>query len=176
MMLLMRAGNPSSQQGSLRGLRGSCTIFTIFIFLVMALSPAAYSQTAPPSKTPRRLASALKQTLTEGKDAILPPHISHLLGISPGEQEVSVKQFVQMGEVIRGLEVSAAKHDDVVIFVENRAEKESTFYLTSPRGSLRNVLSVRSGVGYQRAPTIADKKAFEREKQSWLDRLVPEHP
>jgi hypothetical protein len=123
----------------------------------------------------KRLAAAIDRTVAEGHDAVLPPHVSHLLGISPQEHEVPIKQFVEMGEPIHGFEVSTAEHNNVVIFVESRAQKETTFYLTSRRGLLRKVLSVREGVGYDRSPTKDDKEAFEKEKQRWMDRLAS-HP
>jgi hypothetical protein len=136
----------------------------------------AHSQKAPAPKTDKRLALAVNKTLEQGHDAFLPPHISHLLGISPDEQKVPIKQFAEMGETIRGFEVSAEKHDDIVIFVENRSQDETTFYLISPRGSVRRVLSVKAGVGYGRTPTPADRTALAAEKQYWLDHLVPATP
>lgn len=137
--------------------------------MMLGLCLTAGSQTKAPGKP--GLAAAVDRTVKQGHDAILPPHISHLLGISPDEQEVPIKQFAEMGESIRGFDVSTAKHDDIVIFTEDRSTHETTFYLTSPRSVLRRVLSVRSGVGYDRAPTVADKKAFEKEKQYWVGRL-----
>jgi hypothetical protein len=80
-----------------------------------------------------------------------------------------------MGELIRGFEVSTADHNNVVIFVENRAQKQSTFYLTSKRGTLRKVLAVIKGTGYSRRPTKPDQEAFEKEKQRWVDQLAPKH-
>jgi hypothetical protein len=81
-----------------------------------------------------------------------------------------------MGEPIRGIEVSEAEHNNVVMFVESRAEKKTTFYLTSRRGVLRKVLSVIEGVGYDRLPTENDKREFEKEKQHWIDVLASKHP
>jgi GTP cyclohydrolase III len=81
-----------------------------------------------------------------------------------------------MGQTVRGLEVSAEKHDDIVIFVDNQSQGESTFYLVSARGGARRVVSVKAGVGYGRTPTAADRTALATEKQHWLDRLVPSAP
>ena len=78
-----------------------------------------------------------------------------------------------MGEPIKGFEVSTDEHQNVVIFIENRTAKEITFYLTSRAGTLRKVLSVREGTGYSRQPTKDDVESFRKEKQYWLDRLVP---
>lgn len=140
--------------------------------VVLAVCLAAQSQSKAPAAS-KRLAAAVDRTMQQGHDAILPPHISSLLGISPNEQEIPIKQFAEMGELIRGFDVSIDNHDDIVIFVEDRSKNESTFYLTSPRGGVRKVLSVRAGVGYMRIPTAADKTEFQKEKQYWLDRLAP---
>ena len=151
--------------------RNVCTFLFVASFLLAA---QAKKPTAAKAKSP--LAIAADRTLAQGRDAVLPPHISHLLGISPKEQEVSVKQFTEMGDPIRGLDVSTAEHNNIVIFVESRARKESTFYLTSRRGILRKVLSVREGVGYDRMPTKDDKEAFAKERQHWEERLAAAHP
>ena len=84
-----------------------------------------------------------------------------------------MKQAVRMGEPVRGFEVSTEKHNDVVLFVESRVQKETIFYLTSRTGSLRMVLSVREGVGHPRRPTKDDQVTFNQEKQRWVDELVP---
>lgn len=86
-----------------------------------------------------------------------------------------MKQFVEMGEPIRGFEVSTAQPNNVVIFVESRAQKQSTFYLMSKRGTLRKVLTVVEGTGYSRNPTKDDQQEFHKEKQRWVDELVPKH-
>ena len=149
------------------------------LFLVMLVTVcgiASQAQKSASSQTTSSLTKAIDLTLKQGHDAILPPHVSHLLGISPAEREVPVKQFVQMGEPIRGFEVSTAQPNDIVIFVESRAQKQTTFYLMSKRGTLRKVLTVLEGTGYSRRPTKDDEEAFEKEKQRWVDQLSPKHP
>ena len=147
--------------------------------LVIALlaTGAAVAQSQKPAapKTKSRLATAIDLTLEKGHESSLPRHISTLLGISH-EQEVPIKQAIDMGEPIKGFEVSTDEHHNVVIFVENRAAKETTFYLTSRAGTLRKVLSVREGTGYSRRPTKDDEDSFRKEKQYWVDRLVPKKP
>jgi hypothetical protein len=151
--------------------RKQCSLWITFLLVLCAFS--AHSQTSAASKTTSPFDRAIQRALDEGHDAVLPPHISHLLGISPQEHEVAIKQFVEMGEPIRGFEVSTAEHNNVVLFVESRAQKQSTFYLTSRRGTLRKVLAVIEGVGYARIPSKEDRQAFEKEKQYWADRLKP---
>ena len=147
--------------------------------LTVVVLAAAYALAAPPqktaaSRTKTRLATAIDLTLEKGFDAVLPPHVSDLLGISPEKKEVPVKQSVEMGEPVRGFDVSTADHNNVVLFVDSPAQKEATYYLTSRTGVLRRVLEVREGVGYPRPSTKDDKIAFAKEKKFWIDRLVPE--
>lgn len=142
------------------------------ILVLLTISSVAQSQKPPASTTKSRLATAIDLTLEKGHESTLPPHISTLLAISQGK-EVPIKQAVEMGEPVRGFEVSTDEHHNVVIFVENRTAKETTFYLTSRSGTLRKVLSVREGTGYSRQPTKDDAESFRKEKQHWLDRLVP---
>ena len=135
---------------------------------------SAGSQTkSPQTKTP--LAKAIERTLAEGHDAILPPHVSNMLGISPDAHEVPVKQFAAMGEPIRGFEVSTVQQNDVVVWVESRAQRQSTFYLMSKRGTLRRVVEVVEGTGHSRRPTKEDQDAFQTEKQRWVDQLTAKH-
>ena len=146
----------------------------LLLILLAACGIALQAQESG-SQTATPLARAIDRTLEQGHDAILPPHISRLLGISPNEHEVPVKQFAEMGEPIRGFEVSTAQTNDVVIWVESRAQKQTTYYLMSRRGTLRKVLDVVEGTGYPRQPTKDDQQAFEKEKQKWLDQLAPKH-
>lgn len=66
-----------------------------------------------------------------------------------------------------------ANKNDIVLFVVDEKANDQTLYLTSPEGTLRKVVSVEAGVGMVRRITDKDKKAFEKEKQFWLDRLAP---
>jgi hypothetical protein len=146
-------------------------VLAIAVALAGSLSSQSAPQTTP--KKDLRLLTAVKKVVEQGHDATLPPHISNLLGISPNETAIPVKQLVTMGELIRGFDVSQVQRDDIVIFVEDHAKNESTFYLTSPTSRLRKLLSVRGGVGYDRKPTAGDREAFAKEKTYWLDQLVP---
>ena len=158
-----------------RGLTLRRILNGVVVMLLAVCALAGQSRMPAASQARSRFASAIDRTVAQGHDAILPPHISHLLGISPQEHEVAVKQLVEMGEPIRGVEVSTTDDNNVVIFVESRAQKESTFYLASRRGVLRKVLSVINGVGYDRRPTKDDREAFEKEKQYWVEKLAPKH-
>ncbi len=152
-------------------LKAWALILALILGVVVLEAQSPKPSTAPKKKS--RLATAIDETLEKGHDASLPPTISDLLGISPQRKEVPVKQAVLRGEPIRGFEVSTEEHNNVVIFVDNRAQKESIFYLTSRTGVLRRVLAVREGVGHPRRPTKDDQVAFNQEKQRWMDELAP---
>lgn len=175
MMLSMESASALFRHAPARNTPKGRSLIATFILGFVAFS-FAHSQKAWAQTSQQRLALAVNKTLAQGNNAFLPPHISHLLGISPDEQKIPVKQFVEMGQTVRGFEVSAEKHDDIVIFVENQSQGESIFYLFSARGSARRVVSVNAGVGYGRAPTAADRTNLAKEKQYWLDRLVPAAP
>jgi hypothetical protein len=80
---------------------------------------------------------------------------------------------VRTGQVVQGFDVSMTNKNDVVLFVVNETTKDQTLYLTSAEGTLRRMVSVEAGVGKVRRITNQDRKAFEKEKQFWLDRLSP---
>lgn len=172
MMLVMQTGHPVLSTLFPHRKR---RVSAIAVVLLPVCWLAAQSQKPVARPTKSSLAGAIDRTLDQGHDAILPPHVSNLLGISPQEREVPVKQFVQMGEPIRGFDVSAAEHNNVVLFVESRAQKQTTYYLASRRGTLRKVLAVIDGVGNPRVPTKDDRDIFEQEKQHWIDSLAPKH-
>lgn len=80
---------------------------------------------------------------------------------------------LRTGKVVQGLDVSTTNRNDIVLFVADDTTNDQTLYLTSPKGTLRRVVLVKAGVGSAVRITEQHKKAFEKEKQFWLDRLVP---
>lgn len=77
------------------------------------------------------------------------------------------------GTVVRGFDVSVANKNDIVLFVVEETANDQMLYLSSPDGILRKVVSVTAGVGRVVRITDTTKKAFEKEKQFWLNRLSP---
>jgi hypothetical protein len=144
------------------------------ITVVMFVSAAqAQVQPLPSPQARKRMVRAVDKTLQEGLRGKLPPHLSTLLGVSK-EEECLVKQgVVRTGRVVQGFDVSTADKNDIVLFVVNETTNEQTLYLTSKEGVLRRVVTVEEGVGRVQKITGEDRKAFEKEKQFWLDRLAP---
>lgn len=158
-------------------------LFTIVIASVAAYPAAAdqaqhSSQSGAPgvhhgSAGQSRFAQAAEITSSKGFDAKLPPHIATLLRIV-NEQECPVKQsVVRNGSIVQGLDVSVANKSDVIIFVVDESARDQSLYLTGPDGALRRVVRVSGGVGNEIRITDKERKAFQQEKQYWMDRLVP---
>ena len=148
----------------------------VVFLLSVAILPAAsgQAQASSPSKAQQRLARAVDKTSREGVHATLPPHLSTLLGVSSGETGCAVMQsVVRTGKTVQGFDVSLTNKDDIVLFVVDETVNDQALYLTSPTGRLRRVVSVKAGVGGVARITDKHKRAFEKEKQFWLDRLAP---
>jgi hypothetical protein len=144
---------------------------------VVFLRPAA-GQTQHSSRlnAPNRLAKAADITFVKGLHAKLPPHISTLLGLSK-EEEVQVMQgVVRTGSLVQGFDVSASDKKVIVLFVVDETSNDQSLYLTSPEGNLLKMISVKAGTGQTVRITDAERQAFKKEKQFWIDRLVPPAP
>jgi hypothetical protein len=146
-----------------------------FLLAAAMFVSAAVAQVGPsPSlQTQKRMVRAVDKTFQEGLQAKVPPHLSTLLGLSNEEECLVMQGVVRTGKTVQGFDVSKANKDDVVIFIVNEAANNQTLYLTSKEGVLRKVVTVEGGVGQVQKITGEDRKAFEKEKEFWLDRLAP---
>lgn len=147
------------------------------VFLLTALmfvwATRAQVGTSSTPQTRKRMVSAVDKTLQQGLHAKLPPHLSTLLGLSK-EGECPVMQgVVRTEKKVQGFDVSTLNKNDVVLFVVNETTNDQTLYLTSKEGVLRKVVTVEKGVGRVQKIAGQDRRAFEKEKQFWLDRLAP---
>ena len=137
--------------------------------LVRAAEPASHKTLPHPRP---ELAAAAQAAIDHGVHAELPPHVSTLLGLST-EQKVPILQGVLRSPVqIQGIDVVEKNHEDIVIFTVDISTQEQTYFLTSPSGILRRVLSVKGGVGNVIRPTKTDLEAFQNEKKMWQDRFA----
>ena len=153
----------------------SSRFWVAFLLTVVTFGSATRAQVGPsPSPQARkRMVRAVDKTLQEGLHAKLPPHLSTLLGLSNEEECLVMQGVVRIGKMVQAFDVSKTNKDDVVLFVVNEATNNQTLYLTSKEGVLRKVVTVEEGVGRVQKITGEDRKAFEKEKQFWLDRLAP---
>ena len=151
------------------------TVAVVFLLMVEMFASATRGQVGPSPgpQVRKRMARAVGKTLQEGLHAKLPPHLSTLLGLSQEEECQVMQGVVRTEKVVQGFDVSTANKNDVVLFVVNETTNVQTLYLTSKEGVLRKVVTVDEGVGQVQKITGQDRKAFEKQKQFWLDRLAP---
>ena len=148
-------------------------VAVVFILPVVIFASSAQTRPSPSPQAQERMVRAVDRTLREGLHAVLPPHLSTLLGISE-EKECPVRQgLVRTEKIVQGFDVSTANANDVVLFVVNETANDQMLYLTSRDGALRKVVSVKRGAGAVVRISNEDRKAFEKEKQFWLDHLAP---
>ena len=156
------------RSGGLAGL-----VVTILLMVMLPAVRGAGQQT-PRSAAPAKFAQAADKVFQEGISAYLPPHLSKMLGLSSKEEQCLVIQnFVRNEKVVQGFDISFANKNDIVLFVVNETTRDEAYYLTSPQGRLRKVVLVKSGQGDTAQINDKDHKAFQKERQFWLDRLVP---
>ena len=146
-----------------------------FLLTVVTFGLATRAQvgSSPSPQARKRMVRAVDKTLQEGLHATLPPHLSTLLGVSTEEECLVMQGVVRTGNVVQGFDVSMANKNDIVLFVVTGSTNNQTLYLTSKEGVLRKVVTVEQGVGRVQKITSEHRKAFEKEKQFWLDRLAP---
>jgi len=150
-------------------------LFAGIIVVVATLQADAGQTKHPPGPHAKgRFAQAADITVREGVHAKLPPHISTLLGLSKEEECPVMQGVLRTGSLVQGFDVSVANKDDIVLFVVDETSSEQSLYLTSPAGALRKVVSVKAGDGNVVRVTYDVEKAFEKERQFWLDHLVPQ--
>ena len=141
--------------------------------LLPIVSAAGQGKAPAQSEVQKRFAQAVHLTAERGTQARLPPHISTLLGLTE-ETECPVTQGIaRSGTLVNGIDVSVANKKDVVLFVVDESTNDQTLYLTSSKGLLRRVVSVKAGTGKVSRIRPADQTTFEKEKKVWADRLVP---
>jgi hypothetical protein len=142
--------------------------------LVMLVGSRSWTQET--KSTDKPLALMVNRTLHDiGKDALMPPTLSNVLGLTPNREVVGVKQVAAKinGTDMIGFDVSVKNHRDIVIFRETRTVR--TYYLTSPGGELRKVIESRkpeNGTGDFVTTELRPsdmKKRFESERQCWMD-------
>ena len=153
--------------------RFAVAVVFLLTFEMCASTTRAQVGPSPSPQARKRMARAVDKTLQEGLHAKLPLHLSTLLGLSQEEECQVMQGVVRTGKVVQGFDVSTANKNDVVLFVVNETTNDQTLYLTSKEGVLRKVVTVDEGVGRVQEITGQGRKAFEKQKQFWLDRLAP---
>jgi hypothetical protein len=146
------------------------------IVLTLAVLAGLPALAQDAKNTEKPLALMVRRTVHDmGKDALMPPTLSYLLGLTPHPETVAVKQVAAKirGTDMIGFNVSVKNHGDIVIFRETPTVR--TYFLTSPAGVLRKVIESRkpeNGEGEFLTTELrpsALKKRFDKERQCWMD-------
>jgi hypothetical protein len=156
-----------------RSNRFSAAMVLLFTMVIVVSAIRAQVGPSPNPQARKRMVQAVDKILQEGMHGKLPPHLSTLLGLSKEKEYHVMQGVVRTGKVVQGFDVSAANKNDIIIFVVNETTNDQTLYLTSKEGVLRKVVKVEAGVGQVQKITGKDRKAFEKERVFWLDRLAP---
>jgi hypothetical protein len=146
----------------------------VLILAAVAGGSPGWMQEAKNAQKP--LAPMVRRTLGDmGKDAVMPPTLANLLGLTPNRESVAVKQVaakIKETDMI-GFNVSTSNHGDIVIFRETPTVR--SYFLTAPDGVLRKVIETRkpaNGTGdfvtSELRPATVEKR-FEKERQCWMD-------
>ena len=156
----------------------------VVVTILLALTPfsASSQQTSNAGKPFARLAERVLHR--EGRDAHLPPNISHELALTSTLGEVDVKQiaFHLNDKEIIAFNVCIQNHEDIVIFWIT--DTAWTYYLTSPKAVLRKAVHFEKSSAEstefhpQKISSSLARARFKKEKQCWLDvaktsRLAP---
>jgi hypothetical protein len=118
----------------------------------------------------RSLDGLVESVVRSGADAVLPAHLSVVLGLTGVERTTAVKQAVIRDRAaIRTFNVCAAKHDDVVILTYDEPSRSTKAYLVSAKGKLRKAVDYQAGAAAN-VRSLADARSdFDAEIGFWTD-------
>jgi len=129
---------------------------------------------APVSAETSWLRALTDQTLRQGADAKLPPHLSVVLGLEAKLQSTPVRQLVErVGHEVRTFNVCSSNHQKLVIMTVDEEKQAVTGYLLSPGGKLSKAVSYSPGGAPRELPLAEARSGFNRELQYWSHRARP---
>jgi hypothetical protein len=115
-----------------------------------------------------------EQTLRQGTDATLPPHLSVVLGLTDHGESTPVRQIaVRVDHEVRAFNVCSSNHRNLVIFTVDEATQVTTAYLLSPDGKLLKAVSYSPAEPTRKLPTSEARTGFTRAVQYWSGRAQP---
>jgi hypothetical protein len=118
-----------------------------------------------------------QQALTAGFPAAVPPHVAMVLGLTPKEEGVPVKQLVSRADQqVHTFNVSVAKPRELVIFSVDEKTQKTVVYLLSAAGKLRKAVSYQTGGEPHELPATEARTGLAREVRFWSDRAAESAP
>jgi hypothetical protein len=114
------------------------------------------------------LNALVESVVQHGPDALLPAHLSVLLGVNSTEQSTPVKQaVVRDGSTVRTFNVSAANHGNLVMLTYDEKTHETKAYLVAATGALRKAVSYQAGAPANERSTKDARNDFAHEVSFW---------
>lgn len=142
-----------------RNVRGKWT------WLIAAVAMAAI---VPAQGADRPFGELIEAVVHHGPDAMLPPHLSVVLGVSPQERQTAVKQaVVRNASMVRTFNVCTENHDDVVILTYDELSHATKVYLASPAGKLRKAVHYQAGAAANERSLADARSDFANEADFW---------
>lgn len=160
--------------------RGCVKGLGLALVLLGGVPGLGYSaNTAPAKTTPAKTTPAnttpwtkvlTQQALARGYDAKLPPNISLVLGLADKGESVPVRQLVgRVEQKVHTYNVSAANHDDLVLFLADEASQSFAAYRLTAGGKLRKAVTYQAGGQPQELMAEKARLGLARERRYWSD-------
>lgn len=118
----------------------------------------------------RSLDGLIESVVRSGGEAVLPAHLSVVLGVAAVERTTAVKQaMIRDRSAIRTFNVCAANHHDVVILTYDEQSHLTKAYLVSAKGALRKAVDYQAGAAAN-VRSLADARSdFADEISFWTN-------
>ena len=109
------------------------------------------------------------RVLHQGHDALLPPHLALVLGLSAGEKAIAVKQLgTQSPQEIRTFNVRTEKGRTVVVILRyDRKTQVTQAFLLGRGAKLRRAVTYETGAQPTSLSDENARVAFQEELQYW---------
>ena len=106
---------------------------------------------------------------SQGAIAALPPHLSMVLGLGDGTQDLAVRQAAKRsGQEVHTFNVAQAQKKPVVVLMNyNENTKVAQAFLLKSGGHLEKAVTYSAGAAPQPVPDSQAKNALRAELQFW---------
>jgi hypothetical protein len=105
----------------------------------------------------------------QGKSASLPPHLSMVLGLGDGTQELAVRQAEKRsGQKVHTFNVAQPQKQSVVVLMDyNEATNSMRAFRLKSGGDLDKAVTYKAGAQPQPIPDAPARKALREELNVW---------
>jgi hypothetical protein len=118
-----------------------------------------------------------QRALAGGYPGTLPPHLSMVLGLTRKPTGLPVRRLVSRNDLtVRTLNVSVARHQDVVLLLDDLRNQSTAAYLVSTGGKLRKAVSYHNGEAPQELSAAEAQTGFAEEVRYWSEEATHVKP